>query len=421
MSRRILLVLGLLMVMAGLTAAQPVDGDLIVSNIYEPNPSTAYGGFTAIVASNGSWTTLAGPIAASAYSHNWVRMAANNTDVVIGGFNTTTFADGLLFSATPGGTLTTLTKLPGTYPNGFALDGDGNWIICGSSTMWSFDDSSLTLKTLFTHAGPLNEMTIDRDPGAPHFVIAIYSDTTLTTPTAKLFGANATGITTTIVLGVQEPLKRASGVELDPRTGHYLVCDFNAPQVSVVNKAGAVVSSLTVASANGAAVNRDGTAWVCGTTNLALVDLVNPSVLKTLPITNPGRFAGSAVEVSGSRQLVCDSDGKTVAVYLQSRRKFDGNKAYQLACSFGRRPSSKMPSGEFLCMAIDPLLMLSISGNLPGIFSGFAGTTNAFGNASAKIMVPKAVQGLGIPIFVAGVLYDKTGIQTVTNTHWFTL
>jgi len=67
-------------------------------------------------------------------------------------------------------------------------------------------------------------------------------------------------------------------------------------------------------------------------------------------------------------------------------------------------------------------LFLSAGGLVPGIFQGFQGVTDSMGNASAWFNIPASLpRGLGITVFVAGIIQDSTRIRTVTNTHWFVL
>jgi len=71
---------------------------------------------------------------------------------------------------------------------------------------------------------------------------------------------------------------------------------------------------------------------------------------------------------------------------------------------------------------MDNLFITSLMGHSPGIFQNFSAVTDKNGNATAHVNIPSALPpNLGITVFVAGVIYDVTGVRTVTNTHWFVL
>ena len=140
----------------------------------------------------------------------------------------------------------------------------------------------------------------------------------------------------------------------------------------------------------------------------------------------PARTFAAGLEIYGSRTLVCNqpvATPGTVTITVQSRMLGAGGQGYALAASFARRPGLRMPNGEWLHLdGTGPLFLMSALNLLPpAIFPKFRGTLNAFGNATATVNIPPSLLGLGIPIFVAGVIYNPTGVTQVTNTHWFVL
>lgn len=413
----ILLIIGLLSISV---PGQLADGDLIVSQLYSAN---ALGGFTvAVRPSDGLWTTIVPPL--NGHFHNWVRMAANNNDLMIAGAETSQMKSGVLANATPGGIITTIARLPGTPPHGFGLDHDGAWIVIGTATAWSVSGSTVTTLYPSPH-GIINGLAIDRDPGGATYVLGMAHNSTIVN-TGKLYTADRSGFINTLISGVGYPLLGISGVELDAETGNYVISAGKAPPfLTIVAKDGTTlktISSSTMKGANGVRVCADGTAWVCAVNNLTQVDLRTGAITRsiTINIPSPGRFMATAVEIYGSRRLVCKQIGKTVTVDLKSQRPSDSHQPYYIACSFARRPAINLGLPARLCLAADPLFFLSATGQAPGIFKKFQGTTNQSAAATATVAIPAALPRLNVTVFVAGLIMNP-GNPTVTNTHWFVL
>ena len=99
-----------------------------------------------------------------------------------------------------------------------------------------------------------------------------------------------------------------------------------------------------------------------------------------------------------------------------------------MACSLARRPAPpgrclRFSNGEVLGLDGTDVLFWTTALHLaPAVFEAFRGTTDAAGNATAKVHIPGAIPpNLGLTVFVAGVIFDAAGVRTVTNTHWFVL
>jgi len=407
----------LLGVLAAGVPGQLNDGDLVVGYLvgaYRIDPSSG----AAVSLLPGDPYTIGFP--------NWVRMGENNTDLLFGIDHLVASLPGRLVQLTPGGGSATLAVMPTTGvahgPQGFALDGDGTWVISAGNRILGYTSPSFYGFTTFvTTSGAtdvVNNVTIDRDPFSHPYVAGIF--TTLTTTTTKLFAADRGGIKATLVRGAGDPLLTFNSIDLCPETGHYLITDITPPEVSLVDKTGKVLSTLSVPRANGCRVNQDGTAWITGL-NIVKVDLATMTIVHTVPNVN----GGNAIEVYGSRRLVANGSGlpgSTVSIALQSRRPGDANQPYVLALALARRPVQSLGVGDRLALAPDPLFFASASGALASILPGFQGKTDARGNAYARVLIPQSFPtNLGITIFVAGVIYDARGVRTVTNTHWFTL
>jgi len=438
--RHIALIWLMLALLATASTSQPRHGDLIltVSNY----PAWNWAVTIALDPGTGTWTTLAGPVTGDYLA--CVRMAPNNSDVVVARAASPAYFPCAIQSITPTGISTTLAVIPDGSVEGLELDHDGTWILAGQlwgqsgwpNALWSLAHSNRKVTTLFTEpaAGTsYNDPCIDREQATSPYIIGVYSNAT-TSPTPKLLKADRQGIVTTLVQGVGEPLREVLGVELDATSGDYVVVDGSPPTVvsRVTPKGGVTSLSTAIRRANGARLNPDRTAWIIE--NLSGVSLkthkitADGTVVTMIPLTAfpSSSFALTGVEVYGSRSLVCNQTpppGTTVTATVQSRHPSAGGRLYQLAASFGRRPGVQMPNGEWLNLdtATDPLFFLSVLTPPPTVFGRFSGFLSANGSATATINIPGGLRGLGVPIFVAGVIHDRTGVVQVTNTHWFLL
>ncbi len=420
---------------------QPVDGDLVIAT------STVGGyGLTLYLnpASPGTLTTLAGPDAADL--HTWVRMAPNNTDLVIarGVVRHTWPGRGDLVNVSPGGALATLATFSVLRPEGFELDHDGRWVVLANKppktgyppipascdVLGVRQTGGSSVQRIVWVNGNYNEVVIDRDPGPwQQSPLVIVTGTSIfPLPTVfRILGPGSVSTLTTI------PFTTVNySIEVHPRSGDYLVTGWSG--VHRLTKSG---SGLTTLLANVPAtdlkVTQSDEAWIARSekvsgksVSLYKFDLSQNAVTTILPVNLPHTGYIESLEVYGSRRLVCYQaveKPRTVTVNVQSRRPGDAGKLYVLACSLGRRPGIQFPGGLSLDLDVThPLFFTSVLGLAPSIFKNFQGTTDALGNAAATVNIPAAVPpSLGLPVFVAGVICDSTGVRTVTNTHWFVL
>jgi hypothetical protein len=272
-----------------------------------------------------------------------------------------------------------------------------------------------------------NEMDIDRDPGAPVYVVACY-ETSTSLAARKILGINGRGIVSTVAGGVGGPLLGLTGIELHPRSGNYLTTDQFAPEVNLVSKNGAPTAISSFSQPNAARVGQDDTIWIAGRQHpfqILRYDLPTRSVVSMFKLGLPASDWITSIEIYGRRPLVCNQTGPaTVKVNVQSRHPLAARAQYALAASFGRRPGiGPFPNAEYLNLdTTSPLFFVSALGVLPSIFHGFQGTLDASGNAGAQVNIPALPPNLGITVFVAGVIFGpKLGVIQVTNTHWFVL
>lgn len=438
---RSVLALVLLAALVGTTAGQPANGDLILSFIQRDSQNQISGGLTARFnpSNPGKWTTLA--TAPATHWHNWVRMASNNTDLVIAQCNGRVWQT-YVVNADPGGRVTTISPSLPVQMDGFDLDHDDCWVACGQN--WTYNylfgvrPTTTTAQTFFTvpglAPGQFNELAIDRDPGGPVYAIAVFNPSSLTGPTPKILHADRSGVFRSFTWA-GNPLLCLSGLELHPRTGDYVTTDFaslpNGVEVNRVSKSGKVTSLIAFSSTNGVKIDQRDTAWILGylgsIPTVLRYDLSRNAVLTFVQLPGlPARTYATGVEIYGSRPLVCRQPAGapcTVTVNVQSRVPTASGQSYVLAASFARRPGLTMPNGEWLDLdRTGPLFLLSALDLLPpSIFRGFRGRLDAFGRASATVNIPPGLCGFKLPIFVAGVIFGPAGVVQVTNTHWFVL
>ena len=435
----------LLLLMAGIANAQPQHGDLVFSVA----DSNLTGGFVGVVdpMKPGTLNTLFS--APSRYMQTWVRMSPNNLDVVTA-HTSFTYGQSFLVNVDMSGAVTaTLATLPNMDIDGFELDHDNTWIMCGNdmsgrSFLHGVHHSTRTSRPIITtllSSGWFNEMAIDRDPGPypgsnlPYTLVTCCHNA----PTGPLvMKADRQGTITSILSGGGNP--PFVSLELHPRSGDFIVGlggtgPSNPGATLRMTKAG-TWTTLTTWSANGIKITQDDVAWLahggsCQTPSppcrtVLRYDLTNNAVLGTVATGIPVGHGMTGIDVYGSRPLACNQKSAAkVAVNVQSRHPFvvPARTQYALAASFARRPGLKFPNGEWLDLdTLSPLFLVTAQNLLPTVFQGFRGVVGQGGNASAGVNIPKALQGSGITVFVAGVLFDTTqGVIQVTNTHWFVL
>ena len=423
----------------GSGSAQPTDGDLVLAT------STGTGfGFTAYLdpASPGILTTLAGSDPAD--RHICVRMAPDNLALVIGrgGDRYTWPGRGDLVNVRPGGALTTVLALPTSRPEGFELGHDGRWVVVANKPQKTTYPPLPALcellgvrqiggtgrQQIVSMQLNYNDVLIDRDPGpwqqSPYVVVLGSLSGPVSWP--RVFRVIGPGQLSTL-----SPVMSGSvyGIELLPRSGDYLIAG-STGVFTLPKSGGALTTLLGNLPATGAKVTRTDEVWIAKAemSNVSLLryDLAQNAVTASFPVSLATGGLVESLEVYGSRRLLCyqpDETPRVVTVTLQSRKPGDGGKSYVLACSQARRPGLKFPNGEWLDLDVtDPLFLTTVLAPSPSIFHNFRGTTDASGNALATVNVPVGLPAnLGITIFVAGVIYDNTGVLTVTNSHWFVL
>ncbi len=132
-----------------------------------------------------------------------------------------------------------------------------------------------------------------------------------------------------------------------------------------------------------------------------------PYLEVTLPIHLQG--SGSTVAPGGTLNLTLSAAS-------------DAGLPYQLASSLGTGPM--LIDTRDIKLTLDALLMMSINGLAPSIFSSYSGFLNPQGNAFAAIKVPNNQALLGTTINTAYVTLKNgapSGIQSISNTFVCTI
>jgi len=433
--------------LTGSAVAQPRDGELVLSVLH--SRTWAQGLVVHFDPANPKLATLSANVVPNAFS-DYIRMGSNNDDVVVSEIESTFARGGWMTRIDPRGRGTTLAYLS-QAPEGFELDGDDTWVVAGApfqaqgNILYGVNDHSGAVNTFFSFT-PTGTFFQDVAVVREDYPYAVAAFTFTSIPSPKVYGVSRRGIVKSYFGGHGEPLIKCSGVELDPKTGDILTTDFNGgfstpvepggSELNRLHRTGALTTLPAFSGANAAVVRQDDTAFVVGhvlktgfRVNAVMhVDLSRNVVMSVYEFPGlsapPWGFTG--VAVYGSRVVTCNGKGgpgATVKVNVKSHRAGAGGADYQLAVSVGRRPGVKMPNGEWLHLDVtDALFVATASNALNGITDHFAGRLDASGQARASIAFPASFPAnLGVTLFVAGLIFDRSGVIQVTNTHWFEL
>jgi len=418
-------------------AAQPKDGDLVFT-VTQTSPTTL--SYVAYVDPVNPSTVRVFSTAPSGTTISGVRMQHDNRDLVIGCNSTSGVGNLVVVDKAGKQRSLSLNGVPG-YVGGFELDHAATWVASASASLgpgwnttalvgvhgYGHRNSQVFVSRIGPPFGVFTDIAIDRDPGHAPYVAGTAAGSP---PVASLLTADRRNNLSTLLPGIADVVC----VELHPRSGDFLTSFSGFPRtphgLGRVSKSGkwslAYFSRVTAAR-----ITQDDFAWLIGGGNPSLTavkfDLSRDAVVKTIPLgITTASAATTGIESYGYRKLVCVGSYQSALreeIRLQSRKPGDGNKLYALACSRARRPGAQLGNGEWLDLdGTDPLFLTSALNLAPSIFQDFRGTTDANGYAGARVNIPTGLPpNLGITIFVAGVIYDATGVRTVTNTHWFVL
>lgn len=443
---------------AGAAPAQPGDGHIVLGvNTTLPKIRSFMGSIVAYDPAQNRFTTLVSttPRFDTTGSFGSLSVASDNRGLVALGMA----AGGAIIQTyrkiTMSGAITTVAQGPGNSIVGYVsgdliLDGDGGWLAVGprSRGLLRLDDTTHVLTTLFD-LGPASLFQhycgiaprLEKGDG---FWVLNWDQRRFEPP---LYTATRKGVITTIVPGgTASWIDLSTRIRSEPQTGAI----WTSRRVAASTTGGALlvrrdlagkVTTLRLGPGLRVAdlrIAQDGSIWAIESRSTATsfpADILyhvatDGTVILARNIAGTGSNAtsiGAAVslDIYGRRRLVVNGSGKPgsrALITVASLKPSDAGLAYQLACSFARRPGLRPRTGEWLHLAPDALFTLSISGAAPGLFVRFAGYLSPSGRATAALNVPAALpSGLDLPIFVAGVIYDGGGVRTVTNTHWLVL
>ncbi|MBN2490127.1 MAG: hypothetical protein JXQ29_04690 [Planctomycetes bacterium] len=154
---------------------------------------------------------------------------------------------------------------------------------------------------------------------------------------------------------------------------------------------------------------------------------VQANIVSTAPphtVWSENAFEVCRVEVYvASAQLVGSGSGAPgTALTFTLMAAADGGLPYQLGSSLGNGP---IPiDTRKLELSADALLVASVSGNLPAVFEGYAGTLDAKGLGNAKLHIPMIPALKGLRIYSAFVTLRgsaPSGIASISDTFLFTI
>jgi beta-propeller repeat-containing protein len=171
-------------------------------------------------------------------------------------------------------------------------------------------------------------------------------------------------------------------------------------------------------TATGVAVDRSGNVYVAGYTGS---DQTTFPVLKGPGLTFGGNISDAFVAKVAQVLLGWSGNARPGGrVDFGLAASEDAGLAYQVGSSLATGPI--MIDTRPLGLSADDLLFLSLSGLVPGVFAGYAGTIGVNGRAGAAVHIPDVPALVGFRIHTAFVTLDgaaPSGIRSISNTVSF--
>jgi len=432
----VLLLVALVSVHAGAQPPAPRCGDLVVA------VGGTNGGYTAFLSpTNPGTLTILSSAPWIPGGNSWVRMDSNNSDLMVCEMDRTTNPySGTFLRIGPGGQRTTISSLGTVMSDGFELDHDG-WIACArivptnptriNRLLHVVPGSLTTLTTCWSLPMTVyfNEMAIDRDPGASAPYVLATCCCSVSSIYPLILRADRKGTLTTILTTLTSSCRDFRCVEVDPRSGDFLLIESNLGLVRMDKTCTRQKTLMPGLIASALKIGQDDHVWIAANKpeRILKYNLSSNTVVATYPTgLPPSGQALQGIDFYGSRPLVCNQIAPArVTVNVQSRNPMAGAQGtgYALAVSLARRPGVRFPHGQWLDLDVtNPLFLMSALNMFPRtILNGFTGKLSVQGNATASVSIPAALVGSGVPVFVAGVIFNAAGVFEVTNTHWFVM
>jgi len=173
----------------------------------------------------------------------------------------------------------------------------------------------------------------------------------------------------------------------------------------------------------GVTTDASGSAYVVGFTESAESSFpvtVGPDL--TFNAAGPGLKDAFVAKVSLASLQGSGAPRPGATVQLALMATGDGGLPYQLGSSFGAGPL--FLGKRALGLSVDNLLLVSVSGVLPGIFVGYQGLLDRQGTALAAIRIPSLTALVGQKIHTAFVTISPSaplGIKSISNTFSFSI
>jgi hypothetical protein len=378
--------------------AQTLPGDWVVSG------GTGYpltsGGLYSIRPGTGVVTTILPEPAPNTTGFDAVRMAANNEDLLAAHVQASLpGSQSSLVTVTTAGVMVTIATIAAP-PNPSTLEGldrdqDGA-TICAVNSMTMLGglpplrhvtDSGL-VTTVWTGLS-FNQLAQDLriDPETGDWLIPVVDDLIRRSFLIRVNRLTQTG-TVAFSRAYLGGVGRISSVDVDPRTGEYLVGFYDEALLLRVTRQG-VATTLTNALTSGAwSVRMD------AETGQILAGVADGNVFRMdsggqmLEVQTVSPRAARSVELYGSREVVGAGPaqpGTTYAVYFRFPRS--PGRPYVAALSLGLRPGVGLSDGRTIHLDVtSPLFYLTLGG-FPGVVTGFAGTLDGTGRASGSVLI----------------------------------
>ncbi|MBN2492532.1 MAG: hypothetical protein JXQ29_16915 [Planctomycetes bacterium] len=331
-------------------------------------------------------------------------MAPNNAGFLVCESST---QDSLL-EITSGGGVRTLANLgaAGT-PTAIERDQDGTLLVSSTDNHLRRVTPGGIVTTVLSLPVSIFDRTNDiaRDPDTGDFVVGVWR-------IGELYEIDAVrwAIRRTIASG----LSAFYGVDVEPRTGNYVVISYAAPEVRVYSRSGTVLRSWSFPHLDAVEVD-DGTGnYLCA--GFGHVVEFRPDGAIAAQYGPYAAYSFNAIERYGSKSVTGSGSARPGTTYrVDFRFPGLGSARYIAALSQAQRPGIAFSSGV-VNLAPDALYHASLA----GLFvQGFAGTLDPFGAATGTVAIPAHVPP-GFTFFCAAIALQG-GTPRLGNTIGITV
>jgi len=320
------------------------------------------------------------------------------------------------------GTITSLYRSFGFYPNGFEVDEGGTAVATDMFFSSVVSYTQLGVTTLYSgFRGGMNGGAIDLNTG--DFIA--YENVS-----GALYRLPLHGTPSTLRLENGPTAARDSGMHSDPLTGDMLVAVGNSilalqfGQPPVLTTLWSDVSTTLHLSR----IDRDplSETFLVAANFMAMPNPPNPTPSPTpylfrfdprtsafTTIIKPGVAGVTAVAVAGSRHLSGVGYARIgTAFHLQVSVPAEPGNPYAVALSFSYKPGFVV-QGRRIHLNVDPLLLLSLTNT--GIFANFQGYLSTKGEAFPRIALPNLKGLQGQRFYAVAVTIGSGGFNVISE------